>query len=64
MTETSIDETDLLLLWSLPTQRGSVPALPTLLGLLTVKGMLVTQGMCTTAVFAQIQDFIAKQANI
>jgi hypothetical protein len=34
-----------------------------LTGLLTVRGMLVTQSMCTTAVDAQIQALIAEQAN-
>jgi hypothetical protein len=35
-----------------------------LTGLLTVRGVLVTQGMSTTAVDAQTQDIIAEQANI
>jgi hypothetical protein len=34
-----------------------------LTGVLTVRGMLVTQGMCTTAVDAQIQGLIAELAN-
>jgi hypothetical protein len=36
----------------------------TLTGLLNVRGMLVAQGMSTTAVDTQIKDLIAKQANI
>ena len=44
-------------------QRVCTANIASLTGLLTVRGMLVTQGMCTTAVDAQIQGLIAEQAN-
>jgi hypothetical protein len=45
-------------------QCDRIANITSLTGLLTVGGMLVTQGMCSTAVDAQIQDLIAAQANI
>jgi hypothetical protein len=50
---------------SLNTKRQHVRTanIASLAGLLTVRGVLVTQGMCTTAVDAQIQGLIAEQAN-
>jgi hypothetical protein len=44
-------------------QRVRMDNIASLTGLLTVRGMLVTQSMCTTAVDAQIQALIAEQAN-
>ncbi len=45
-------------------QRVCTANIALLTGLLTpVRGMLVTQGMCTTAVDAQIQGLISEQAN-
>jgi hypothetical protein len=45
-------------------QRAHIANITLLPGLITVRGMLVTQGMCPTAVDAQIQDLIAEQAII
>ena len=66
MIETSIGGSRSVALESPNTKRQRVRTanIASLTGLLTVRGMLVTQGMSTTAVDAQIQDLIAEQANI